>query len=523
MPNDLQSLAADLGKAPLKAKLTAVLAVLAVAGVLGIAGVVASKPHFVTLYSGLGDEERVAVEKALAGVKVAYRASQPPGPYVIYVDESSYDQAQIAVAMAEALKRTPSGITTGENGASAIFMSSGERQQSMLKREWQETEHLLQQLDFVARAAVTTSTPDSSPLRSKRPVTVSVALTLHTPGTLRPDEAAAVAKLVRYRFGVPAENVLISDQNGNMLYDPNGESDGPDPRTLLEHSSGYDRELAAKVNEALSLAFGNRKTHVTINSEWDHDQSTIVAESIDPETVPVTSEKRSSKTPIGSAPSVGGVPGASANLAPPEEFGTNHAGVAGSTPRAEERLSETSDEKTTYDAARTRTQTVRTAPRLERLSVSLVIDESLVEKQAEIVDLVKAAVGFDAERNDVIGVSTTAFAVEEMPEEGEGVGEVEAAPAPPNPTMELLLTRGVEIVAALAFILVLLKSLKPSSKTDGASGRGAGGASSEPDATHEPDPAMVARAQIEELVRSNPRKVGEILSRWASEDTVGAR
>ena len=37
------------------------------------------------------------------------------------------------------------------------------------------------------------------------------------------------------------------------------------------------------------------------------------------------------------------------------------------------------------------------------------------------------------------------------------------------------------------------------------------------------DPALVARAQIEELVRSNPRRVGEILSRWASEETAGAR
>ena len=91
--------------------------------------------------------------------------------------------------------------------------------------------------------------------------------------------------------------------------------------------------------------------------------------------------------------------------------------------------------------------------------------------------------------------------------------------------MELLLTRGVEIVAALAFVLVLLKSLKgpKSAGAKGGSGArgGAGGADTEPQV--ELDPALVARAQIDELVKSNPRKVGEILSRWASEDTVGAR
>jgi len=527
MPNDFQSLAAELGKAPLKAKVVAALAVLAVAGVLGVAGVVASKPHFVTLYSGLGDEERVAVEKALAGARITYRASQPPGPFVIYVDESAYDEAQIAVAMEEALRRAPDGIATSDGGASAIFMSSGERQQSMLKREWQETEHLLEQLDFVSRATVTTSMPDSSPLRKKQPVTVSVALTLRVPGALEQTEASAVAKLVRYRFGVPAENVIISDQSGRILFDPGGDREGADTRSLMEHSATYDRELAAKVNAALAVAFGERRALVTVNSEWDNDQSTTVAEVFDPETITLSSERRTTKTPVDAAVGVGGVPGTSSNLAPDDGFGTENAAVpqvaGGAAPGA---TSETSDERTTYDTARSRTQTVRTAPRLERLSVSLVIDDSLTEKRDEIVELVKAAVGFDSNRKDVIGVSTTSFAVapEAADEGGEGgAAAAPAAPGAPNRAVELLLTRGVEIVAALAFALVLLKSLKGGEKRSPARSRSTEPAQAGGVGAAEPDPALLARAEIDELVRSDPRRVGEILSRWANEETAGAR
>jgi flagellar M-ring protein FliF len=232
---------------------------------------------------------------------------------------------------------------------------------------------------------------------------------------------------------------------------------------------------------------------------------------------------------VASASGVGGVPGTSSNIASGDGFGTEHAGVPELTGvRTPEAMSETSDERTTYDAARTRTQTVRTAPRLARLSVSLVLDDSLAERREQIVQLVKAAVGFDETRQDLIGVSTTAFAVPEEgadePAEGEG-----AAPAAPSPVLELLLTRGVEIVSALAFVTVLLLSLRGARGSRGAARTTAASTGSTPGAGGSADPAgelvpaLLARAQIDELVRSNPRRVGEILSRWASEETAGAR
>jgi len=36
----------------------------------------------------------------------------------------------------------------------------------------------------------------------------------------------------------------------------------------------------------------------------------------------------------------------------------------------------------------------------------------------------------------------------------------------------------------------------------------------------EADPELLARARVEELVKSDPRRVGEILSRWASEESL---
>jgi flagellar biosynthesis/type III secretory pathway M-ring protein FliF/YscJ len=194
-------------------------------------------------------------------------------------------------------------------------------------------------------------------------------------------------------------------------------------------------------------------------------------------------------------------------------------------------MATTTDEKTLFDVSRSKTQTVRTAPRLARLSVSLVIDDSLAQKREEIVEIVKAAVGFDEGRKDVIGVSTTTFAIEELPEGAEGADDVGA---PPNPTTELLLTRGVEIVAALGFVVLLLLSLKGGASKRGASApsgaagtagpgtrRARGGSGTDDfglEDEEEIDPALVAQVQIEELVKTDPRRVSEILSRWASEE-----
>lgn len=512
---NLQQFLSDLGKAPLRAKLTVVASVLALVGILSLAGMVATRPHFVTIFSGLDDTARVAVEKALAEGGVRFRASQPPGPYAVYVDESQIDEAHMAVALAEALTLRQEGISTGANGATSIFMSSGERQQTMLKREWEETEHQLEQLNFIERATVRTSIPDSSPMsHERRPATVAVTLQVRGGAMLSNAEAKTVAKLVLYRWDVPPENVLVSDQSGRTLFDASASGDeGSQVRDLVENSARYDRDLAKKVNDSLLSVFGPHKTLVTVTSDWNFDQQLVVDDRIDPETVQLSSEKRESKTPQGGSSGVGGPAGVASNLANPDQEQDGFAPVSKPIEATE------SDEKAVFDASRTRSQTVTTAPRLARLSVSLMIDESLSAKRDEIVEIVKAAVGFDPDRKDFIGVSTTLFASEELvlDDSGNPVPATGEAPAEESGgTMEVLMTRGVEIVAALGFVVMLLLSLKaPKSApapgtTQNADGEAVPG-------LDEPDPSLLARAQIEELVKSDPRRVGEILSAWARE------
>lgn len=520
---DLKSLFDALAKASPRTKLAALVSAAAVVAVLAVAGLVASEPNFVMLYSGLDDSGRAEVEKALAGGGFRYKVSQPPGPYVVYVDEPSYYEAQNLVALSGSLKEMPRGIESGVGGATSIFLSSAERAQSMLKRDWQEMERQLETLDFVSSATVTTSMPETSPMRERKPLTVSVTLKLEGLAELSREQAENVAKLVRFRFNVPAENLMISDQSGRALFDPtDSDALGVDPESLLAYASRYDRDIEDKVNRQLQVAFGERKALVTIISEWDHDQRTSVAETLSPKGVLLTERNTKTETPQGADPAgaVGGPAGTASNLAPDSGFGVENASepsegmsVAASAPAAT-----TSEVEKTWDTGRSKVQTVHVGPTLERLSVSLLVDDSLAAKKDEIASIVKAAVGFDTQRDDVLQVGTTTFATEPVdpagaaaPEDGGGL----------SPMVEMLIRRSIEIVAALGCMLVLFKTLKgPKSRTASGNSALAGAAELSAGGDAEPDPELLARARIEELVRSDPRRVGEILSRWTSEDRV---
>lgn len=521
---DLKNLLDSLKGAAPRTKLVLALAAAALVVAIAVSSMLANRPNFVLLYSGIDDTARGGIEKALAGGSVRYKVSQPPGPYNVYVDESGFYEAQNLVALSGALKEMPRGVDTSVGGASSIFLSSAERAQSMLKRDWQEMEAQLETLDFVANATVTSSMPDPSPIRERKPLTVSVTLTLANLVELSREQAENVAKLVRFRFGVPAENVIVSDQNGRALYDPSrAQGLAGDPATLLEYAHAYDRELALKVNQQLATAYGPKKALVTVTSEWDHDQRTTVSEQISPKGTLVSEKSIKSETPVGALPVSGGPAGSASNVPDEGAFGVDNAAIAAETPAASAPQMSTSNEsEKSYETARSKTQTIHATPTLERLSVSLLLDESLAAKKQEIQSIVQAAVGFDVTRDDVIQVGTTTFSSEVADAAGS------AAPAEegggPSPLVRMLLERGIEIAAALAFLFVLFKALKGAKvgvtpAVAGATGAATGALTD----AGEPDPEHLARVRIEELVRTDPRRVGEILSRWAGEGRAVAR
>src|SRR5690242_3555460 len=161
MRDTLQKLLEQLKTTGPATKAVLLMGLLVVAGLIGYAGYSAGTPHFRLLYSGLDPQQASAVQAALAGGNIRFEASQPPGPFSIHVDDAQYYQAQNLVALAGGLSVSPEGIQANQSGAKDVFLSAGERAQNSLKREWQEMEKQLESLEFVGRARVSTSIPES--------------------------------------------------------------------------------------------------------------------------------------------------------------------------------------------------------------------------------------------------------------------------------------------------------------------------------------------------------------------------
>ena len=213
-----------------------------------------------------------------------------------------------------------------------------------------------------------------------------------------------------------------------------------------------------------------------------------------------------------------------------EGFGTDNAGVPTSSTQREPVMATTEETRTQYQPSRVFDERVQSTPRLKRLSVALFVDESVEpERMESLRRLVSAAVNLDETRQDVLTAERLQFLVPEASEDAAETAPLEELPSGPSPMLETLLTRGVEILTAVVFLFFLAKSLKSAAKGSGEAAApamvrrvGPDGTVTEVPATQESeiDPELLARLQIEQLLDSDPEKVGQILSSWARGEDV---
>jgi flagellar M-ring protein FliF len=495
------------------ARVAAGVVTLALLAFAGLAAVVAGRAHFELAFSGLTDHELAQVCKALSEAGIPFEQSQPPAPFVVYVDEGQRSSAYMAAYGAGALDKPLEGILSGQ-GVASVFESAEERAQGVRKREWQEMEKMLEELDFVAGARVRTSAAQAGGLLAgPAPApTASVTLRVVGEGELSSAQSETVANLVSRGLGVDKTRLVVSDQSGRALYDGEARTEGREVRDLLDHQADYEQRTARAANAVLEEILGPNKARVTVSSEWDYAQSTTRKDTTAKGAV-VQETKTSSEKPLSS--SVGTAAGLSANTLDPDAPEAAPVGTPNSPVAAVEKTSEETKE---YAPTVTREERVRLVPELKRLSVALFLDQSVEAQSKSLEQAIQAAVGFDAERRDGFTTIVLPFVVppEAAPDES-------AAPVPvrPDPLLETLLERGVEIASALVFLVLLVRTLRGPKKARAAAA-GTGTAPGAAATAAEVDAELLARAQVDELLKTDPAKVGELLARWAREEPVAS-
>ena len=279
----------------------------------------------------------------------------------------------------------------------------------------------------------------------------------------------------------------------------------------------------------LDRTFGPGVTVVEVTGSWTQVMEESISETLDPAKRPASERTRTTDTKNGVAP-VGGPAGVASN--------TSDGSISGGAGPASEETASTEETETRYEFGSKTTHTIKQPNQLERLSISLAIDSSLEDRLADAEALVKAVVGFDDTRGDLI--ASRAFSLPGLERDGEGapvLPEPEAAPEPASETLTMALEYGLEIAAGLAFLFVLMRALKgarpakrgaqpgevrPDGTVVPAAAGGRSARPGDPDLPFEEEVDLdaLARAHIEELLKEQPEKVSALLSRWAlAEDT----
>ncbi len=504
-------------------RMALVVSTLVIVALAAVSGWYANRPDLVQVWSNLNASDSASYKSALAEAGIPFRSSPPPDNG-IWVDSAQIDEAYTAVALGGS-RPQPRGISILDEGVTSPFLSADTRMQMRDKREWQECELMLETLDFVTSATVVGSGNEKSPFKRAEPQTISVTLDLRHGSTMTSSQARNVAALVKSRFDVPLENITIMDRRGDLLHDGATLADGGSGDDLFEQKRRFDELTERKINRHLDKTLGAGRALVTINSEWEFEELETIKHSVTPEGAVVVDQSTSetSSTMPG---------GPSSNIT--QDYGTGTSGVPGSSGGAGGESTTKEEEKRSVVGTETTHSRIRT-PQIKRLSVSLTVDKSLEADLDSLGKTVKAQAGFDEKRGDGFESFATLLDTVARDDQGNPVKPEKPEPAaPPNEYMMLALEYGVEILAAIAFIFILLKSLrgpqpsKAEAAKQGAKGGITSAAAAAAKAAEESletiDPNILARAQVEELVRSDPEKVSEILAQWAKEEPqrVGA-
>ncbi len=423
------------------------------------------------LYSNLDLKEASAVVQALEQANIKYEAQGDGSTILVPRDEVA--STRLMIASKGLVSSGSIGYEIFDQGSAlgqTDFVQQLNRQRA-LEGELARTIH---GLDGVTSVRVHLNLPRRQLFEEEaQPASASVTIGV---GGRKPtdDQVQAVQNLVAGAVpGLKAEQVAVIDQHGKTL---SAGGDGSMAGKMADdRKSEIERRLAARVKELVEGVVGPGRARVEVTADIDMARVTEQKEIFDPDGQVVrseqTGEEQASESQPDSASAVsatGNIPGAATGAG-----GGQTASSTGSTAST-----------TNYEISKTVTTEVREPGTIKEVHVAVAVDgvqavgkdgklgaytpRTEAERQ-QLEDLVKVAVGFNAERGDTVKVTSVRFAREAMDDGGVVAKSGLLASFDKNDLM-----RAIELgVLAILGILLMLFGVRPLLK--GLTGGGSGG------------------------------------------------
>lgn len=366
-----------------------------------------------------GQQERFDSAQIMAILdqeRIAYRLLDTTGQ--VLVEEDKLSQARMLLAAKGVQAKLPVGLESLEQESTlgtSQFVENA-RYRRGLEGELARTIMGMQGIDY---ARVHLAIPDKMIFlrgNEEKP-SASVMLELSAANSrMEPGQVLAIVNLVKGSVSnLTTENISVVDQYGHLLtQDLNDELSGT---RLTSHQLDYqkqvERSYERRVSEMLQPVLGanNYKVQVTAHLIFDNVEET--RESLDKS--PVVREERLQKD-ASQGGQLSGIPGALSNR-PPVTDPQQQGNQAQTPPATAERLvNEKDEQQRRYDVGRTITHTKYQQGRLNNLSVSVVLNQTVspekgwsAEQLTNIRQMALDAVGFDQARGDQLSLNVFPF------------------------------------------------------------------------------------------------------------------
>lgn len=378
------------------------------------------KPDYRVLVSNFSDRDGGAMITALQQMNVPYRFAEGGGAILVPA-EQVYD-ARLKLAAQGLPKGGNVGFELMENQklGSSQFLEQVNFQRALEG----ELARSINSIGVVQAARVHLAIPKPSVfVRERQKPTASVLINLHPGRTLERQQVSAIVHLVS--SSVPeltAQNVTVVDQNGSLLSDPDHQADTSnrlDP-AQVKYVMDLQDGIAKRIESILTPVLGAGNVRAEATAEVDFSRSEQAAESYRPNGTPDAAAIRSQHSSESSSTEAGkaaGLVGAASNQ--PGQAAAQpapaNAAAAGNTQK---------DSTTNYEVDKTVRYVQQPMGGIKRLSVAVVVNHKqqvdaqgkvtlrpLTEQEKQqITDLVKEAMGFNAERGDSLNVVNSPFA-----------------------------------------------------------------------------------------------------------------
>ncbi len=496
-------------------------------------------PNYGVLYGALEEQDVSTILDALRQGGIEAKLDEGSG--AVLVPKGKIHDARIKLAS----MGLPKGVSAGYDALEE--KSSFGVSQFMEKARYQhaveiELARTVSSLSNVKTARVHLAIPRQSVfVRNRKSSSASVVIDLFPGRSIGKGQVMAIAHMVSSSIpDLEISNVTVVDQKGNLLTSGAANSQVARSGAQFEYISKFEEAYTARIERLLEPILGSESVRAQVTADIDFTANEQTQESFNPDTPALRSDQTTVEKSSGAVN--GGIPGALSNQPPTPATTADATAAGGGTEATAAPSSSHRREIRNYELDKTISHTRFSMGRLKRLSVAVVVDDKVTvqggnttrlprtpEELDRLSNLIKEAVGFNAQRGDTVNVMNSAFTVPVAPE-----------PLPEVPLWEQawVLDIAKKVLGGLLVLIVMFGVLKPIMRSLATQSRemapqqalSAGGAEGMAEDTislgaGNEAPAIAAPGSYEQnmitankAVEQDPKLVAQVVKNWVATD-----